>query len=239
MQSIDYIRVVLVEPTHPGNIGATARAMANFGFHSLHLVRPHRFPDEIAVARAAGADHILHSAVVHDSLDEALRGCRTVVGSTARDREIQWPVQSPETCMSALGDGSVGPVALVFGRESSGLTNDELERCQILVRIPVNPEFSSLNLGSAVTVLLYELRKQMSDVDVESSSSEPLAVAEDVRRLLEHFDCVLRQIEFSDGRSGKLNRKLTRLFARTRLYAQEVNMLRGILKAVENRCRRE
>lgn len=236
MKELNYIRVVLIEPTHPGNIGATARAMANMGVGELVLVNPYRFPDPIANARAAGADDILNRAQVYDNLDDALTDCRLVIGTTARDRSIAWPVLEPRAAMEKAYEANLSaPVAVCFGRESRGMTNDELERCHYLVRIPVEPDFSSLNLGSAVMVLLYELRRQALGTDgVEpANSDEPLASADAMRRFYEHLYRVLDLIEFADGRSTKLHRKLSRLFNRATPYESEVNMMRGILTAVE------
>ena len=238
MNSLDYIRVVLVEPTHPGNIGATARAMANFGFDRLVLVNPKRFPDDIANARAAGADWILENAVVVNSLDQAIADCTYVLGTTAREREIEWPVLSPLNAMSEVRNRTAQQIALLFGRESSGLKNSELDTCNALIRIPVNPEFASLNLGSAVTVLLYELRRQLidhSDSIDSSAKHEPMASHQEIAGFHQHLNQVLAEIEFTDGRSSKLGRKLARLFSRTELYSQEVRMLRGILKAIQRK----
>ncbi|NKB76427.1 MAG: TrmJ/YjtD family RNA methyltransferase [Gammaproteobacteria bacterium] len=238
MKELNYIRVVLIEPTHPGNIGATARAMANMGASNLVLVNPLSFPSPIANARAAGADDILSNAKVCVSLDDALSDCRLVIGTTARDRSIQWPVLEPREAMGqAFSASQASPVAICFGRESRGMTNDELERCQSLVRIPVEESFSSLNLGSAVMVLLYELRRHAlgSDGVQPEQSDEQRANSEAMRQFYEHLFSVLERIEFSDGRSTKLHRKLTRLFNRAEPYEQELNMLRGILTAIERK----
>ena len=160
MKELDYIRVVLVQPTHPGNIGAAARAMANMGVAELVLVQPRDFPSPEATARAAGADHILDNAVVVDDLDEAIADCALVIGASARSRTIQWPQLPPAKAMKkAAQTARHARAALLFGRESRGLTNRELERCHYLVRIPVDPAFPSLNIAAAVMVLLYELRR--------------------------------------------------------------------------------
>jgi len=161
MSKLDYIRVVLIQPSHPGNIGATARAMGNMGISNLILVNPADFPSPIANARAAGADLILENARVVETLDEAIADCELVIGTTARSRSIQWPEVSPSVAAERVVTSLPRSTALLFGRESSGMTNEELERCQYLIRIPVDEAFSSLNLGSAVTVILYELRKQL------------------------------------------------------------------------------
>ena len=242
MKELNYIRVVLIEPTHPGNIGATARAMANMGVSELALVNPYQFPSPIANARAAGADEILDNAKVYSSLDDALKDCRLVIGTTARDRSIAWPVLEPREAMEKAWQAAhLAEVAICFGRESRGMTNDELERCQYLVRIPVEESFASLNLGSAVMVLLYELRRSaLGETGVKpANSDEPLASADGMRRFYEHLYEVLDLIEFADGRSTKLHRKLSRLFNRATPYESEINMMRGILTAVERGYRKE
>ena len=163
MKELDYIRVVLVQPTHPGNIGATARAMANMGVNNLALVQPRDFPAAEATARAAGADHILDNAVVVDDLDQAIADCALVIGASARPRAIEWPQLSPARAMEKAAHTATARhahAALLFGRESRGLTNRELDRCHYLVRIPADPAFPSLNIASAAMVLLYELRKR-------------------------------------------------------------------------------
>ena len=252
MKELNYIRVVLVEPTHPGNIGAVARAMGNMGVNQLVLVNPAEFPSPVASARASGADWILENSKICSSLDEALADCTLVFGTTARKRSIEWPSLDPwAAMMSARERIQDTPVAIVFGRESSGLKNEEMDRCHHLVRIPVNEEFSSLNLGSAVTVMLYELRKtmivaekvtqQQSVLDSDSSQAavkkpqQEFASTGDMRGFYAHMEEVLTKIEFFDGRSTKLMRKLIRLFNRAQLSQEEVNIMRGILAAVEYR----
>jgi TrmH family RNA methyltransferase len=238
MKVRDYIRVVLIQPTHPGNIGATARAMANMGLTRLVLVQPRSFPDSAATARAAGADHILDNAIIVSDLDQAISDCALVIGSTARPRTIKWPQLQPEEAMEKVAEiARHAPVAILFGRESRGLTNSELDRCHYLVRIPVDPEHSSLNLASAVMVLMYELRKAVaSDAHSEKAVvSEGLATAEEMQHFYRHLQQVLILLEFGDGRSTKLHRKLTRLFNRAGPYAQEIRMMRGIFSAIEEK----
>lgn len=241
MNALDYIRVVLIQSTHPGNIGATARAMANMGLSDLVLVDPMDFPSPVATARAAGADHVLSQARVVHSLDEAIADCALVIGSTARSRSIQWPERTPEEAASDIKQefvrhGDAAPVALIFGRESSGMTNEELERCRFLIRIPVEDSFSSLNLASAVLVVLYECRKVLVSSTVSiADSGDRLASASEMRHFYEHLQGFVDRVEFSDGRSAKLHRKMTRLFNRVQLYTQEVKMLRGMFRSVEEK----
>jgi len=154
---VDSPRIVLVRPSHPGNIGAVARAMGNMGFHRLCLVSPKEFPSPVATSRAASATQILDGAEVYDSLDDAIHDCRLVVGTTARVRTIDWPTQTPRQAVAAL-TGAPGECALVFGNERNGLSNSEVDRCHQLVRIPVDESCPSLNLAAAVMILTYEYR---------------------------------------------------------------------------------
>ena len=246
MNALDYIRVVLVAPTHPGNIGAAARAMANMGVAQLALVAPREFPHHEATARAAGADHILRAAKVVDDLDDAIADCRMVIGASARLRSIKWPQLAPDEAMQKAAAASRdAPVAILFGRESRGLTNDELDRCHYLVQIPSDEKFPSLNIASAVIVLLYELRRatlRRTAADNKNkiiTETDPLATAEQMQNFYNHLHETLILLKFSTHRSGeKLHRKLTRLFNRTQLYEQEVKMLRGIFNAIEEEIKR-
>ncbi len=235
---LNYIRIVLIEPTHPGNIGATARAMANMGVNQLVLIKPKVFPSPIADARAAGADHILEQAQVFDSLDQAIADCRLVLGTTSRHRSLEWQSLEPSVAMEkAAIQATHSQVGILFGRESSGLTNDELERCHHLVRIPVEDEFASLNLSAAVIIMLYELRRatQEQAENLPPRANEIRASATEMQHFYSHLEQVLTLIEFSDGRSTKQQRKLIRLFNRACPYTQEIKMLRGILSAIESK----
>ena len=238
MKALNYIRVVLVEPTHPGNIGATARAMANMGVKQLALVNPGEFPSSIATRRAAGADSILEKARVYPRLEDAVTDCTLVLGTTSRLRSIEWPSLEPWEAMARAGEHARhSKVAILFGRESSGLTNEEMDICHWLVRIPASPEFGSLNLASAVMVMLYELRKCLESDQGRTprKSKESRATAQDLQHLYRHLNQVLNRIEFINGRSTTLMRKIVRMFNRIRPYEQEVNMLRGILSSIESR----
>lgn len=231
------IRIVLVGTTHPGNIGAVARAMKNMCLQQLYLVQPKLFPCAEATARASGADDLLHDAKVCDTLDEALDGCRLVVGASARLRRVEWPQFAPRECAAQLlREAEQGPVALLFGRESSGLSNAEMDRCQYLVHIPANEEYSSLNLSMAVQVLAYELRMTA----LEGSSfpavkrDRQVATADEMEGFIQHLQQTMRDIHFSDPRqSTKLLRRLRRLFNRAQPDSDELNILRGILSAAQ------
>ncbi|MEJ2554552.1 MAG: tRNA (cytosine(32)/uridine(32)-2'-O)-methyltransferase TrmJ [Gammaproteobacteria bacterium] len=234
---LDNIRIVLVETTHPGNIGAAARAMKNMGLTRLCLVMPHRYPSHEATARAAGADDVLADARICDSLDQALEGCSLVFGASARSRSIPWPQLDPRQAAARTMRAAVaGEVALVFGREHAGLTNLELDRCNYLVSIPANPEFASLNVAAAVQILSYELRLAALEGTPATGAEEPLASAEERERFYRHLEQVLLDLEFLNPDNPKhLMRRLRRLFNRVELDCNEVNILRGILTAVERR----
>ncbi len=232
------IRIVLVNTSHPGNIGAVARAMKNMCLERLYLVEPNDFPSAEATSRSSGADDLLAQAVVCSTLEEALAGCHFVAGTSARSRSIAWPVMAPRECAARLVEESVvGDVALVFGREDSGLTNEELERCHYLVHIPSNPNYSSLNLGAAVQVLAYEL--MMAAPLVKSSAEETpreLATADEMESFFQHLEQTLVELEFLDSsQPRKLMRRLRRFFNRARPDQTEVNILRGILSAAQGR----
>jgi len=229
------IRIVLVETTHPGNIGATARAMKNMGLTRLSLVKPQRYPSHEASARAAGADDVLAAAQLCDSLDQALEGCGLVFGASARSRSIPWPQLDPRQAAARAVQASVADeVALVFGREHAGLSNLELDRCNYLVTIPTSPEFASLNVAAAVQVLSYELRVAAQEAAPTVVLNEPLASAEERERFYQHLEQVLLDLEFLNPDNPKhLMRRLRRLFNRVELDCNEVNILRGILTAVE------
>ena len=231
------IRIVLIGTTHPGNIGAVARAMKNMCLEQLYLVQPKKYPSAEATDRASGADDLLQRAKVCDSLDEALQGCRMVVGASARLRSVNWPQVDPKECAEQLlGEAQHGDVALIFGRESSGLSNSELDRCHLLAHIPANQEYSSLNLSQAVQVLCYELHMaSLGQKSVEPERAD-VATAEELEGLFAHLEQAMVDIDFSDPRqSDKLQRRLRRLFFRARPDQDELNIVRGILSAAQGK----
>ncbi len=236
---LDRIRFVLVETTHTGNMGATARAMKTMGLSRLELVRPKSRPDAEALARASGADDLLANAGIHDSLVEAIAGCRLVMGSSARLRSVEWPLLEPPECARhLLGEARDGDVALVLGRERSGLTNEELGLCHFLAHIPTQPDFSSLNLAAAAQVFAYEIRRAHREGRGESLPREDrdLATAEALDGFQVHLSQTLMEIGFADpDQSRKLSRRLRRLFNRARPDWTEINILRGILGAAQGR----
>ncbi len=231
------IRVVLVEPSLAGNVGAAARAMKTMGLDALHLVAPRQFPHPDAEAMASGADDVLAGAQVHDDLDAALAGAVTVMGLSARQRTLSCPVVDPrEAARVLVGEAQTHPVAVLFGRERTGLTNAELDRCHRLVNIPANPEFSSLNIAASVQLMAWELRMAgMTGATVEPPRSEwPPATADEVERLHTHLQRVLQRIDFLDPENPRaLMRRLRLFIGRARPDRNEVQILRGILAHVE------
>lgn len=234
---LDKVRVVLSHPSHPGNIGATARAMKTMGLNSLYLVNPRVFPDKDAEARAAGAWDILNSARVCVDLDEALSGTVLAAAVTARPRDLSHEVfDARRGARELLGHARQYPVALVFGTEMSGLTTLEVSKCQIVVHIPANPDFSSLNLASAVQVMAYELRMGLPELELLPPVAGIAAEFNDIELLYRHLERVAVSSGFLDPLEPKrLMQRMRRLFARARLEKEEVNILRGILSAVEKR----
>jgi tRNA/rRNA methyltransferase len=229
------LRFVLVETSHPGNIGATARAMKTMGFSELVLVNP-RFPDAVkheeAIAFASGAQDILNAARIVASIDEALAGCNYAAALTARLREFSPPVLTPRVLAAQLAAGSTLNAALVFGNERYGLPNDVVEKCNALINIPANPVYSSLNLAQAVQVLAYECRLASSGDGLPASAigfqGEAAAMAQ-IEGMYAHLEQALVAIDFLDpSNPKKLMPRLKRLFSRTQLETEEVNILRGI-----------
>lgn len=232
------IRIVLVGTTHPGNIGAVARAMKNMGLVDLALVNPRHFPHEEAAARASGATDILDNAMVVSSLAEALTDCVYVAGASARSRTISWPSMGPRDCAERMiSESDNGRVAAVFGPEKTGLHNDDLDLCHTLLTIPTDPGFSSLNIAMAVQVLTYELRvASMLDEGPAFESHAPPATGEEMEHFYTHLEQVLNEIRFLDPENPRhLMRRLRRLFIRARPDKNEVNILRGILTAVDRK----
>ena len=228
------IRIVLIETSHPGNIGSVARAMKTMGLTDLCLVNPAHFPDKQATAMASGADELLSQATVVSSLYKATADCHTVIGTSARNqRSVQWPLMDARACGEFVAERSVAnKVAIVFGRESSGLSNEELELCQFLVSIPVNPDFSSLNIAAAVQVISYECAVALNSFQQGSSSFEELATSLDVEAFYQQLESTLIGIRYLDPDEPRLlMRKLRCLYGRTQLTKPELGILRGVLTA--------
>jgi len=232
----DRMRVVLVATSHPGNIGASARAMATMGLARLVLVAPGRFPDAAATARASGADAVLDAAHVVPTLDEALAGVGCAIGCTARPREFAGEVLSIRAAAArAAAEARAGrECAFVFGTEMSGLSNDDLARCSLVATIPANPSFASLNLAAAVQVAAYEARVALAGDAVWRAQRFAPATREAVERLHAHAERTLVSLRFlHPGMPRRLMPRLKRLFARAGLEHEEVNILRGILARID------
>ncbi len=233
--NLKQIRIVLVNTSHPGNIGGTARAMKNMGLERLYLVSPRAYPDEQATWRAASAGDVLESAVVTAALEEAIADCHFVVGTSARGRRIPWPLLDPRRCAGQMAAASgSGEVAVLFGREDRGLTNDELKLCNLHLNIPTSPDYSSLNLAMAVQIVCYELRLLVeADSLPESAEAQwdtPFSTRENMERFYTHLEQTLVDIEFLDPTAPRqLMSRLRRLYSRVRLDEMELNILRGIL----------
>jgi len=257
---LDHIRIVLIGTSHPGNIGAAARAMRNMGLEDLALVTPRCNPRDLeAYSRASGATTLVDSARQFDALEDAVADCTLVVGASARSRHLPWPMVSPRALAESLPQTLTTPgtrVALVFGREDTGLTNAELQRCHQHVHIPTNPDFSSLNLAAAVQVLAYECRQaflaqeDVSPADAalapDREADQPFGVAwdnppathADLERFFAHLEQTLTAIEFHDPDNPRqLMARLRRLFMRAHLDSMEMNILRGILATIDKRLR--
>ncbi|MBS64135.1 RNA methyltransferase [Salinisphaera sp.] len=232
------LRIVLVGAQHPGNIGAAARAMKVMGLHDLALVAPERYPDPEALARASGADDVLEAARVYDTLEEAIGDCTLAIGASARRRHMHWPlVDARSAAARAIELAQDQNVALVFGRERSGLENAELDLCQLHLQVPTNPEYRSLNLAAAVQVVAYELRMAAGDAPEAEPAHEPVTTA-DMEGLFGHWQDVLGASGFLDTENpGHLMRRLRRLFNRAAPDRIEVNILRGALRSLDPRRR--
>jgi len=234
------LRVVLSHTSHPGNIGAAARAMKTMGFDELVLVAPRHFPDPDATAMAAGAADVLQAARVVDTLEAAIAECTLAVGFSARGRDLSHaPAALRELAPEILATAGAGTVALVFGNETSGLSNDELLRCQRLAHIPANPAYSSLNLASAVQVACYELAATSGVHALPASGAPDAATGEDIEGFFAHLESAVHQTGFADPQNpGRFMERMRRLFARSGLERAEVKLLRGMLGAFEKKMRR-
>lgn len=231
------IKIVLVETSHSGNIGAVARAMKNMMFTNLCLVSPKIFPHADATARAAGADDILARAQIFKTLPEAIADCTLVIGASARSRTISWSEVTPRECAEKIvTEFSDEKIAIVFGRENSGLKNEELDLCRFLLHIPCNPNYSSLNIAAAVQVVCYELflAAQSSEVTrktIGDEDEQEFATSDQMERFYQHLEETLIDIDFMrTDKEKSLMRRLRRIYNRAQLRSKEVDILRGILR---------
>ena len=235
------VKIILIETSNSGNIGSTLRAMKTMGFGNLCLVNPKKFPSEEVTALAANASDLIDTVQVVNSLEEALVGCNLVIGTSSRDRKVPWPNESiisasPKIIAEADKDNTV---AILFGREDRGLTNEELQRCNLHVHIPANEDYPVLNVAMAVQVICYQLLINRT-IDSEITNNQhwdvPLAEANHVNRLIEHFTDVAEKLEvFNKGNPRQIGARIKRLFTRVGLDEMEVNFMRGFLAAVEKK----
>lgn len=238
---LDNVRIVLVETSHTGNMGSVARAMKTMGLTNLWLVNPLVKPDSQAIALAAGASDVIGDAKIVDTLDEALAGCSLVVGTSARSRTLPWPMLDPRECgLKSISEAKQAPVAIVFGRERVGLTNEELQKCHYHVAIQANPEYSSLNLAMAVQILAYEVRiawlaTQEDGAKAVEAEDTSYPLVDDLERFYGHLEQVMLNTGFiRANHPGQVMNKLRRLFTRARPESQELNILRGLLSSIES-----
>ncbi|MEK7261245.1 MAG: RNA methyltransferase [Pseudomonadota bacterium] len=232
------IRIVLNQPTHPGNIGAVARAMKTMCLGQLYLVAPRRFPAPEANALAAGAEDVLDRAHVCQTLEEAVRDCRLIIGTSARSRRIGWPTLDPsEGAKQLITAAAEGSVALIFGQERTGLINEELDRCHAVIAIPANQAYSSINLAGSVQIMAYELMRAgagATPVTDEMLESTQPATHEEIEHFYRHLEQVLVETGFLDPANPRLlMRRLRRLFNRAMPDQNEINILRGILTSIQ------
>ena len=235
----DNIRIILVHTSHPGNIGAAARAMKTMGLSRLYLVAPEQFPHQQATTRAAGADDILANAQIVSDLPAALQGCDLVFATSARLRTLPWPLCHPHAAAAQMVRDSHRNIAIVFGRESAGLTNEELSYCHQHIYIPTQDSFSSLNLAAAVQVIVYEIYSiTVTQKIPRSQEATMLATADQMASFYTHLEQTLIQLEFLDAKQPKmLMQRLKRLFNRAKVDTTEINILRGILSAIHRSLR--
>ncbi|EPC8366246.1 tRNA (cytosine(32)/uridine(32)-2'-O)-methyltransferase TrmJ [Vibrio cholerae] len=241
---LERVKVVLVGTTHSGNIGSAARAMKVMGLSQMVLVDPQCQVDAQAIALAAGASEIALNAQIYPKLEAAVADCGLVVGTSARSRTLEWPMLEPRECGEKLiSEANQHSVAMVFGRERTGLTNDELQLCHYHVCVPANPEYSSLNLAMAVQLLSYEVRMAYLALQQSSQSStlqEEYPRHQELERFYAHLEQVIMQTEFiSAQQPGQVMNKLRRMFTRARPESQEINILRGILTSVQKSISRK
>lgn len=265
-QLLDSIKIVLCQTSHPGNIGAAARAMKTMGLKHLVLVKPKDFPSEEAMVRSSGALDVLENAQVVDTVEEALKDCRLVIGTSSRNRALPWPLIEPREMGELIQQQKEArPVAIMFGRESTGLLNEELQLCHYHVNIPANPEYMSLNLASAVQLIAYEVRlaskitvgsaeQDSHSVDAEpgcnpsysaqadseqDKDSEQLASFEEVDGLYNHLESAMNKTDFYNPEQPKLlPARIRRILAKARLNKGEVNILRGFLSSIDKYIKR-
>lgn len=241
MDYSNFIKVVLVGTTHPGNIGAAARAIKTMGLSKLDLVCPKEFPSNEATYRSKAAKDILEKASIHETLFESVKGCEMVIGTSARNRKVPWPVLNPKNASKEINKAvkNNSKVAIVFGREDRGLTNEELGLCNLHIHIPTNEDYSSLNLAQAVQIVTYEIRMNFLESESLKNDQEwdvELASAEQTERLIEHMDELMKEVEFYDIENPrKLLMRVRRFFKRSGIDVMETNIFRGLFSTIQKK----
>ena len=241
MDYSNFIKVVLVGTTHPGNIGAAARAIKTMGLSKLDLVCPKEFPSNEATYRSKAAKDILEKASIHETLFESVKGCEMVIGTSARNRKVPWPVFNPKNASKEINTAvkNNSKVAIVFGREDRGLTNEELGLCNLHIHIPTNEDYSSLNLAQAVQIVTYEIRMNFLESESLKNDQEwdvELASAEQTERLIEHMDELMKEVEFYDTENPrKLLIRVRRFFKRSGIDVMETNIFRGLFSTIQKK----
>ena len=241
MDYSDSIKIVLVGTTHPGNIGAAARAIKTMGLKNLELVCPKEFPSDEAIYRSKAAKDILENASVHETLFESVKGCEIVIGTSARNRKVPWPVLNPKNASKEINEAvkNSSKVAIVFGREDRGLTNEELGLCNLHVHIPTAEEYSSLNLAQAVQIITYEIRMEFIGTENLENNQDwdvDLATSEQTERLIDHMDELMKEVAFYDTENPrKLLMRVRRFFKRSGIDVMEANIFRGLFSAIQKR----
>lgn len=240
IELLNSVKIVLVGTTHPGNIGAAARAMKNMGFRNLSLVKPKEFPSDVATYRSKAAKDILENALIFNNLEEAVVDCELVIGTSARDRKVPWPILSPKESAEEVSKSlKIHKIAIVFGREDRGLTNEELGLCNYHVHIPTDPEYSSLNLSQAVQILVYEIRMAvLSDDENQDYWDVELANNNQTEMLIQHMDELMQEVDFYDvDNPRKLLLRVRRFFKRSRIDVMETNIFRGLFATIQKKLK--
>ena len=240
IELLNSVKIVLVGTTHPGNIGAAARAMKNMGFRHLSLVKPKEFPSDVATYRSKAAKDILENALIFNNLEEAVVDCELVIGTSARDRKVPWPILSPKESAEEVSKSlKIHKTAIVFGREDRGLTNEELGLCNYHVHIPTDPEYSSLNLSQAVQILVYEIRMAvLSDDENQDYWDVELANNNQTEMLIQHMDELMQEVDFYDvDNPRKLLLRVRRFFKRSRIDVMETNIFRGLFATIQKKLK--
>ena len=240
IELLNSVKIVLVGTTHPGNIGAAARAMKNMGFRHLSLVKPKEFPSDVATYRSKAAKDILENALIFNNLQEAVVDCELVIGTSARDRKVPWPILSPKESAEEVSKSlKIHKIAIVFGREDRGLTNEELGLCNYHVHIPTDPEYSSLNLSQAVQILVYEIRMAVLSGDENQDYWDiELANNNQTEMLIQHMDELMQEVDFYDvDNPRKLLLRVRRFFKRSRIDVMETNIFRGLFATIQKKLK--